>query len=96
MSLRPVQKITCAPPPSSTIRLKRRPRWAEIRNNDQTGGGLLAYSNSLVRVQGGSFGQLTSSRFGGGLQLNDTSHGIISGGTLQLLNVQGAAAGAED
>lgn len=64
--------------------------------NDQTGGGLLAYSNSLVRVQGGSFGQLTSSRFGGGLQLNDTSHGIISGGTLQLLNVQGAAAGAED
>ena len=62
--------------------------------NDQTGGGLLAFSNSLVRVQGGVFGQTSSNGFGGGLHLNDTSHGLISGGTLQLLNVQGAAAGA--
>jgi hypothetical protein len=30
VSLRPHRKITCALPPSSTITLKYRPRWAEI------------------------------------------------------------------
>jgi len=67
---------------------------AQFAYNDQTGGGLEVWSNSVVRVLGGSFGQITANGFGGGLQLYDTSQGSVSGGTLQLLNVNGAAAGA--
>jgi hypothetical protein len=46
---------------------------AQFGYSDQTGGGMEVWSNAVVRVQGGSFGQLTASGFGGGLQMYDTS-----------------------
>lgn len=66
---------------------------AHFSYNDQTGGGLSAYSNSVVRIQGGSFDQISGSGFGGGLNLADTSNGIVNGGTLRYLSLAGAAAG---
>jgi len=62
--------------------------------NDQTGGGLAAYSNSVVRIQGGTFNQISPTGFGGGVSLSDTSMGIINGGTLRALSLSGTAAGA--
>ena len=62
--------------------------------NDQTGGGLAAYSNSVVRIQGGSFNQISANGFGGGVSLSDSSTGIIDGGTLRALSLSGTAAGA--
>ena len=62
--------------------------------NDQTGGGLAAYSNSVVRIQGGTFNQISANGFGGGVSLSDTSMGIINGGTLRALSLSGTAAGA--
>jgi PEP-CTERM motif len=67
---------------------------AQFGYSDQTGGGLEVWSNAIVRVQGGSFGQLTASGFGGGLQMYDTSQVAISGGTVQILNMNGAGPGA--
>lgn len=61
--------------------------------SDQTGGGIRAASNSVVRIQGGTFNQITGTGFGGGLELNDAATGAISGGTLRHLSVAGAAAG---
>ena len=66
----------------------------QFNYNDQTGGGIFAYSNSVVNVLGGSFGQTSGTGFGGGLQMMDTSSAHISGGTLQLLGINGSAAGA--
>jgi hypothetical protein len=67
---------------------------AQFGYSDQTGGGMEVWSNAVVRVQGGTFGQLTASGFGGGLQMYDTSQVAVSGGTLQILNMNGAAPGA--
>jgi hypothetical protein len=67
---------------------------AQFAYSDQTGGGLEVWSNAIVRVQGGSFGQITSNGFGGGLQLYDTSQGLVSGGSLQLLSINGGGVGA--
>ncbi|WP_310385833.1 PEP-CTERM sorting domain-containing protein [Roseateles sp.] len=62
--------------------------------SDQTGGGIDAYSNSALRVYGGTFNQISPTGAGGGISLNDTSTGVISGGTLRFLGVNGLAAGA--
>lgn len=61
--------------------------------SDQTGGGIRAASNSIVRIQGGTFNQISGTGFGGGLSLIDTATGAISGGTLRHLSLAGAAAG---
>lgn len=62
--------------------------------NDQTGGGLGAYSNSVVRVQGGTFNQISGTGFGGGIGAFDTSTLIVNGGTLRAVSLSGTAAGA--
>ncbi len=62
--------------------------------NDQTGGGLDAYSNSLLRIQGGTFSQNSSNGFGGGVSAFDTSTVIVNGGSLRAISVAGSAAGA--
>ena len=67
---------------------------AQLNYSDQTGGGLAAYSNSVVNVRGGSFGQYSPTGCCGGASANDTSRLNISGGTLDSLSVNGAAAGA--
>ena len=67
---------------------------ALFRYSDQTGGGLAAYSNSVVRVLGGNFDQISGTGFGGGVELQDTSTGLISGGTLRFLSLSGTAPGA--
>ena len=67
---------------------------AQLNYSDQTGGGLGAYSNSVVNVRGGSFGQYSPTGCCGGAWANDTSRLNISGGTLDSLSVNGAAAGA--
>jgi hypothetical protein len=61
--------------------------------NDQTGGGLAAYSNSVVRVQGGTFNQVSGTGFGGGASASDTASLIINGGTLRAVSAAGAGAG---
>lgn len=61
--------------------------------NDQTGGGLEAYSNSVVKVYGGTFNQISPTGAGGGIGLHDTSTATISGGTLRALTISGTAAG---
>lgn len=61
---------------------------------DQTGGGLAAYSNSQLRIVGGTFAQHSANGFGGYVNLNDTSNGVISGGSLRGLSLSGAAPGA--
>ena len=67
---------------------------AQLNYSDQTGGGLAAYSNSVVNIRGGSFGQYSPTGCCGGAWANDTSRLNISGGTLDSLSVNGAAAGA--
>lgn len=67
---------------------------AQLNYSDQTGGGLAAYSNSVVNVRGGSFVQYSPTGCCGGVSANDTSRLNISGGTLDGLSVNGAAAGA--
>jgi hypothetical protein len=67
---------------------------AHFSYSDQTGGGIAAYSNSVVRIQGGSFDQISGTGFGGGLNLADTSTGIVNAGTLRYVSVAGAAVGA--
>ncbi len=67
---------------------------AQLNYSDQTGGGLAAYSNSVVNVRGGSFGQYSPTGCCGGISANDTSRLNISGGTIDGLSVNGAAAGA--
>ena len=67
---------------------------ARFSYSDQTGGGLAAYSNSVVRVYGGTFDQISSTGAGGGVSFFDTSTGFISGGTMNSLTLSGAAPGA--
>ena len=67
---------------------------AQLNYSDQTGGGLAAYSNSVVNIRGGSFGQYSPTGCCGGAWANDTSRLNISGGTLDSLSLNGAAAGA--
>lgn len=62
--------------------------------SDQTGGGIAAYSNSVVRIQGGTFNQISGSGFGGGASVSDTATLIINGGTLRAVSASGAGAGA--
>lgn len=62
--------------------------------SDQTGGGLAAYSNSVVRMAGGTFAQHSANGFGGYVSLNDTSTAVIDGGSLRGLSTAGAAPGA--
>lgn len=68
---------------------------ASFGYSDQTGGGLEAWSNSLLRVSGGTF-QVTGGTGapGGGVSAYDTSQVTITGGTILATSVSGAAAGA--
>ena len=67
---------------------------AVLNYSDQTGGGLGAYSNSVVNVYGGSFGQFSPTGCCGGLAARDTSRVSVSGGALDGLSVSGSAPGA--
>jgi PEP-CTERM motif len=67
---------------------------AHFTYNDQTGGGVAAYSNSVVRVTGGLFDQNSANGFGGGVNLSDTASARVEGGTMRFLALNGAAAGA--
>ncbi|CAN5327518.1 hypothetical protein BH11PSE10_BH11PSE10_21540 [soil metagenome] len=67
---------------------------AQLNYSVQTGGGLAVYSNSVVNIRGGSFGQYSPTGCCGGVSANDTSRLTIGGGTLDGLSVNGAAAGA--
>lgn len=62
--------------------------------NDQTGGGISAYSNSVVRIQGGTFNQNSGTGFGGGIDASDTSTVIVNGGSIRAISASGSAAGA--
>lgn len=62
--------------------------------NDQTGGGIAAYSNSVVRIQGGTFNQISGTGFGGGVSASDTSNVTVNGGALRAMALAGSAAGA--
>ena len=62
--------------------------------SDQTGGGIAAYSNSVVRIQGGTFNQISPTGFGGGVSGSDTSSITVNGGSLRAVSVAGTAAGA--
>lgn len=66
---------------------------AHFSYNDQTGGGIAAYSNSVVRIHAGSFDQISGNGFGGGLNLADTASGIVNGGTLRYVSLAGTSAG---
>ena len=66
---------------------------AQLNFSDSTGGFLAAYSNSMLRVSGGSFGPASSFPSVGRLTLNDTSRADISGGLVNGLTLNGAAAG---
>jgi hypothetical protein len=67
---------------------------AHFSYSDQTGGGISAYSNSVLRIQGGSFDQISGTGFGGGVSLQDTSSAVVSGGNLRFLSLAGTAPGA--
>ncbi len=62
--------------------------------NDQTGGGISAYSNSVVRIQGGIFNQISPTGFGGGVSASDTASLVVNGGSLRAISSSGTGAGA--
>ncbi len=62
--------------------------------SDQTGGGLGAYSNSVVRIAGATFTQHSPTGFGGYANALDTAHVFVNGGNLRGLSTAGAAPGA--
>lgn len=61
--------------------------------SDQTGGGLAAYSNSVVSIAGGTFTQHSPTGFGGYVGANDTARVVVSGGRLRGVSTAGAGAG---
>ncbi|MGC4043349.1 MAG: hypothetical protein QM758_06060 [Armatimonas sp.] len=68
---------------------------ASFGYNDQTGGGILVYGDSTLNVLGGTFGVSGGTGApGGGISLNGTSHGFVSGGDINYLYLNGAAPGA--
>lgn len=66
---------------------------AQLNFSDVTGGFLAAYSNSFLRVQGGNFGPASMYASVGRLTLNESSRAEISGGSINGLTLNGAAAG---
>jgi hypothetical protein len=62
--------------------------------SDQTGGGISAYSNSVVRLQGGTFNQISGTGFGGGISASDTATVVVNGGSIRAISSSGSAAGA--
>jgi len=67
---------------------------ASLGFSDQTGGGMLVFSDALVNWQGGSSLHLSPTGNGGGMELFDTSRAVVSGGELASLHITGPAAGA--
>ncbi len=68
---------------------------ASFGYNDQTGGGIAVYGDSTLNVLGGTFAVTGGTGApGGGISLNGTSHGFVSGGNINYLYLSGAAAGA--
>jgi hypothetical protein len=67
---------------------------AQFNFSDSNGGYFTAYSNSVLRMSGGSFGPASSFPSVGRLTLNDTSRADISGGSINGLTMNGAGPGA--
>ena len=67
---------------------------ALLNFSDATGGYLAAYSNSLVRMQGGSAGTTSSFNNVARFSLFDTSQFELTGGSLAGVTLNGAAPGA--
>ncbi len=68
---------------------------ARFGYSDQTGGGLRVFSDSIVRVQGGTFNVSGGTGApGGGIGLFDTSQALITGGIINTLGISGAGPGA--
>ena len=66
---------------------------AHFTSNDQAGGGVAAYSNSVLRIQGGTFDQNSGTGFGAGVSLSDTSSATVNGGALRATVGQACIAG---
>ena len=66
---------------------------AQFNFSDATGGSMGLYSNSIVTMQGGTFGSSGTFANVGRLSVYDTSTVTISGGSLAGITINGTAAG---
>lgn len=67
---------------------------ASLGYSDQSGGGMLVFSDARVNWQGGTSLQLSANGNGGGLALHDSSLAVVSGGELASLHIWGTAGSA--